>query len=166
MIEGQISPARFDVVGENDTDEIRRLTAGVRMVGPVEDLTRSYDTHRVFVAPTRFAAGLPHKVHEAAARGVPVVATPLLAGQLGWRHDVEILSAETPRAFADSCVQLYNDAGLWSRIRENALTRLERDCSPERFLDSLRLILHSDRRRASGEPPKPPRVPRTSTPAT
>lgn len=150
MIEGQIRPARFDVVGENDTDEIRRLaTAGVRMVGPVEDLTQAYDTHRIFVAPTRFAAGLPHKVHEAAARGVPVVATPLLAGQLGWRHDVEILSAETPRAFADSCVQLYNDADLWSRIRENALTRLERDCSPERFLDSLRLILHSDGGRAS-----------------
>ena len=151
MIEGQISPARFDVVGENHADEIRRLAAaGVTMVGPLEDLTQAYDTHRVFVAPTRFAAGLPHKVHEAAARGVPVVATPLLADQLGWRHEVEILSAETPRAFADSCVQLYRDAGLWSRIRANALTRLERDCSPERFLESLRRVVQPGGGRASG----------------
>jgi GT2 family glycosyltransferase len=142
MIEGRIPAARFDVVGENHAHEIRGLAAaGVTMLGPLEDLTDTYDDHRVFVAPTRFAAGLPHKVHEAAARGVPVVATPLLADQLGWRDGVELLTAETACGFAESCVQLYNDPGLWGHLRANALTRLERDCSPARFLDSLRSIL-------------------------
>ena len=142
LIEGRIGPAAFDVVGENHAHEIRGLAgAGVTMVGPLEDLTESYDTHRVFVAPTRFAAGIPLKIQEAAARGIPVVATPLLANQLGWRDGVELLTGEGPDAFAEACVRLYTDAGLWSTLRQNALTRLERDCSPAQFIDSLSLIL-------------------------
>jgi len=149
LIEGRIAPAGFDVVGENHAPETRRLAAdGVSMVGPLEDLTPSYDAHRVFVAPTRFGAGLPHKVHEAAARGVPVVTTPLVADQLGWRDGVELLAADTPRAFADACLSLYTDAGLWSALRESALARLERDCSPATFRLSLEAILGSNGRGA------------------
>jgi len=54
----------------------------VTLRGPVTDLTPLYDSHRVFVAPTRFAAGVPYKVHEAASFGLPVVATDLLRRQL------------------------------------------------------------------------------------
>ena len=76
LIEASVEGARFDVAGENHAREIGALANGsVRMLGPVADLTPVYDSHRIFVAPTRFAAGLPHKVHEAAAHGLPVVAT-------------------------------------------------------------------------------------------
>lgn len=54
--------------------------------GSAVDLTPLYNAHRVFVAPTRFGAGLPYKVHVAASSGVPVVATELLRGQSGWRR--------------------------------------------------------------------------------
>ncbi len=64
---------------------LRRLAApGVQFQPDVDDLTRLYNNARVFVAPTRFAAGIPLKVIEAAARGVPVVCSKLLARQLGW----------------------------------------------------------------------------------
>ena len=142
LIEASVEGARFDVAGENHAREIGALANGsVRMLGPVADLTPVYDSHRIFVAPTRFAAGLPHKVHEAAAHGLPVVATPLIAEQLGWRAGAELLTAETPRAFAETCVQLYNDASLWAELRANALRRVESDCSPGLFLGSLRRIL-------------------------
>jgi GT2 family glycosyltransferase len=141
LIEDGIAPARFDVVGENRAAGTRWPAAGVSLLGPLDDLTQTYDSHRVFVAPTRFAAGLPHKVHEAAARGVPVVATPLLAQQLGWRDGVELLAAESARAFAEACLRLYNDASLWSSLRANALARLERDCSPALFRRSLQAVL-------------------------
>jgi GT2 family glycosyltransferase len=147
LIEGRIGRAAFDVVGENHAHEIRGLAAaGVTMVGPLEDLIQAYDGHRVFVAPTRFAAGIPLKVQEAAAHGIPVVATPLLAHQLGWRDGVELLAAESAGAFAEACVRLYHDAGLWSTLRENALARLERDCSPVLFRRSLRAILGANGR--------------------
>jgi glycosyltransferase involved in cell wall biosynthesis len=145
LIESMVAGARFDVAGENHAGEILGLANGaVRMLGPVEELAPTYDRRRVFVAPTRFAAGIPHKVHEAAAHGLPVVATPLIAEQLGWRDGAELLTAETPRAFAERCAQLHGDSALWAELRGNALRRVERDCSPELFVGSLRRILQGD----------------------
>ena len=56
---------------------------GIILRGAVADPAPLYNAHRVFVAPTRFAAGLPYKVQEAASYGVPVVATRTAAGAVG-----------------------------------------------------------------------------------
>jgi glycosyltransferase involved in cell wall biosynthesis len=103
------------------------------ILGAVPDLAEVYNRARVFVAPTRFAAGIPLKVYDAAANGIPIVLTPLLASQLGWTHDHEALVAETPQAFADACCTLHEDEVLWERIRANAMARVAEDCSAERF---------------------------------
>ena len=101
----------------------------VTLRGPVSDLELLYDQHRVFVAPTRFAAGMPYKVHEAASFGLPVVATELLRRQLGWADGNELLAAEAsdPAAFARHVVALQRDEGLWHHLRNSALHRLHRD---------------------------------------
>ena len=91
----------------------------------------------------RFAAGIALKVHQAAASGVPVVATSVLASQLGWRDGEEILVADTPQAFADAVYRLYTDEALWNRVRRNALRRISEDYSVERFQASLRETLSS-----------------------
>ncbi len=65
----------------------------VTLRGTVAELERLYDSHRIFVAPTRFAAGAPYKVHEAAAFGLPVVATELVRDQLGWQNGEDLLAA-------------------------------------------------------------------------
>ena len=80
----------------------------------------------VFVAPSRFAAGLPHKVHEAAARGIPVVATSLLAEQLGWR-DGQIAIADDAEEFATRCVELYQDQDVWNSMHVLATFTFECD---------------------------------------
>jgi GT2 family glycosyltransferase len=98
----------------------------VRLLGAVADLAPLYDSHRVFVAPTRFAAGKPYKVHEAASFGLPVVATSLLCRQLGWTDQRDLLAADAadPDAFAGFAVALQQDEALWNTVRENALQRL------------------------------------------
>jgi len=97
-----------------------------------------YDRSRVFVAPTRFAAGVPHKVHEAAANGVPTIVTELLCGQLRWRKGSEILAAGNEVEFANQCIRLYRDEELWKRVREGGFEAVSRDCSPDRFRASIR----------------------------
>ena len=116
-----------------------RNRGGVRFVGPQVDLDPLYDAAAVFVAPTRFAGGIPIKVLEAAVHGVPAVVSPLLAEQLGWTPDEEILVAPTddPKAFAQACRRLLNDAALWSRIQAGARERARRDGSPESFRQQL-----------------------------
>lgn len=114
---------------------------GIRVWGRVEDLTDLYDRTRLFIAPTRFSAGIPHKAHEAAAHGLPLVATTLIGAQLGWQHDEELLLADDAADFASACVKLYQDGALWKRLRQNALKRIETDCSPELFSERLKTIV-------------------------
>ncbi|MBI3400181.1 MAG: glycosyltransferase [Acidobacteria bacterium] len=108
----------------------------------VEDLTPLYDDARVFVAPTRYAAGIPLKIVEAAARGVPVVCSMLVAGQLGWRSDEELIAADDPPAIARAIAGLFSDAGRWQRQREAALKRVAREYSVEAFRDEVARALH------------------------
>jgi glycosyltransferase involved in cell wall biosynthesis len=115
--------------------------SGVRILGRVDDLSPLYEQARLFVAPTQFAAGIPFKVHDAAAAGLPVVASTLLAEQLGWRPGEEILASDDPDTFAELCYRLHEEPQLWRRIREGALRAMERDCSPENFDHKLDSIL-------------------------
>lgn len=113
----------------------------IQVKGVVKDLTRLYDECRVFVAPTRFSAGLPLKVLGAAAHGLPVVATALTGSQLGWNHDEELLLAEGEESFAAACIRLYQDRDLWQRLRQNALKRVATECSPESFAEQLKAVI-------------------------
>jgi glycosyltransferase involved in cell wall biosynthesis len=134
----------FTIAGVAGSERVHELAGpGVRITGPLSDLTELYDSSRVFVAPTRYAAGIPHKVHEAAAYGVPTVTTTLIAEQLGWKSGEELLAAdaEDPVGFAQQCIRLFQSQELWERLRENALVRIQRDCSEEQFARTLRQAL-------------------------
>jgi O-antigen biosynthesis protein len=100
-----------------------------------------YDTAKIFIAPSRFAAGIPLKILDAAAHGIPIVATSLLGHQLGWTNGEELLLADNAEDFAESCIKLYNDPVLWQKLRENALNRVAQDCSQESFDQTIKKIL-------------------------
>jgi hypothetical protein len=118
---------------------------GVALLGVCADLRPHYDAARMCVAPTRFAAGIPIKVLDAARHGVPVVATSLLARQLGWRDGVELLVADDAPAFAAAIAHLHEDAVLWSRLRAGAWAALDRDYAPTRFSAGVRDLLDAAR---------------------
>jgi glycosyltransferase involved in cell wall biosynthesis len=115
----------------------------VDLRGPQEDLAPFYDEHRLFIAPTRFAAGIPYKLHEAAAHGLPIVASALLARQLGWQDEAELLTADTadPDHFASQIIRLYHDADLWEKIRAQAAERIAQENAPQVYDERLREIL-------------------------
>lgn len=115
---------------------------GVALLGSVADLAAHYASARVFVAPTRYAAGIPLKVLEATQHGVPVVASPLIADLLGWRDGVELLVGEDPAAFAAAFARLQADDDLWQRMATGAQAALARDYAPARFADALRVLVH------------------------
>jgi hypothetical protein len=125
-----------------------RIGHGIVTMGRVPDLTETYGSARVFVAPTRYASGIPLKVYEAAARGVPCVITPLLAQQLGWTHRREVLVAATPKEFAKACLKLYTDKALWTKIRKKALARVAKDCSRRAFDRVVRGVVQDIAKRA------------------
>ncbi len=121
-------------------DEIADDT--VQILGMQEDLRPLYDRARIFVVPTRYAAGLPFKAYEAAGYGVPMVVSPLIARQMQWRDGAEYLAASDPDQMAENCVRLYGDEKLWECLRANSLARLEAELGPAAFGANLRSILN------------------------
>jgi GT2 family glycosyltransferase len=141
LVQAALGPdAVLDVVGVCESAAVRALNSpSIRVHGRVADLAPYFDRRRVFIVPTRFAAGVPHKAHEAASRGLPIVATPLIACQLGW-HD-EVLVADGAPAFAQACIRLHGEPSTWLRLRNAALAAVERDCSPTAFRRAVREIV-------------------------
>ena len=115
----------------------------ITLRGTIADMTPLYDAHRVFVAPTRYAAGMPYKIHEAASHGVPVVATELLAQQLGWESGEDILTADAtdPATFAKHVLALYRSETLWNHIRFGAAVRIRYECGRKPFEQTVAEIL-------------------------
>jgi glycosyltransferase involved in cell wall biosynthesis len=115
----------------------------VTLRGAVAETEPLYNAHRVFIAPTRYAAGTPYKIYEAASFGVPVVATELLRQQMGWEDGKELLAADSadPAQFARHVVTLYRDPALWQALRDNALARLAAENGREHYVQALTTIL-------------------------
>jgi GT2 family glycosyltransferase len=131
-------PCTFFVVGSNQSAAIAALeSTDVRIVGTVDDLDPWYARVRAFVIPTRYAAGIPLKLYEASAFGVPSVVTPLVATQVGWRDRSELLVGASPEDFARGVIELYSDQALWERVRTRAVAAVERDCSRVAFSAAL-----------------------------
>ena len=112
---------------------------GVNFMGPVTHLAPLFATHRAFVAPTRFGAGLPTKVMEAAGFGVPVACTDLLTRQMSWEHGRQVLSApiDRPEVFARNVAKLLTDKKVWARVRAGAHAAVEAEFSPRHFREQL-----------------------------
>ena len=130
------------VAGLVESDDVRQVAGPrVEFLGTVPDLTAVYGRARLFIAPTRFAAGIPHKVQEASAAGLPVVATQLIAKQLNRSDLAGILTANTPAEFSEACYRLYSDPVLWKKIRESALECVGSECDGSRFAQSISDVL-------------------------
>jgi GT2 family glycosyltransferase/glycosyltransferase involved in cell wall biosynthesis len=132
---------RLQVVGYNAAEAVGHYASDrVEVVGYAEDLTPYYDGCRVFVVPHRRSAGIPWKLSEAMARGVPAVVSDLTALQLGLEDGREALVGRTPEELADHVVRLYTDEALWKEVRTNALEFVRRNHDPEalgRALDDI-----------------------------
>jgi O-antigen biosynthesis protein len=139
---------KFLIAGTNLVPELKIKVAAldnpdIKFMGELPDLAPLYNQARIFVAPTRYAAGIPQKVCEAAASGIPVVSTSLIAQQLDWTAGEDLLVADSANALAEECVRLYTDSALWERIRANSASKVIKDCSPEVFDARLAGLLES-----------------------
>ncbi len=132
----------FVIAGTNRSPVIEALAGeGIVVTGTVKSLLPYYRSARVFVAPTRYAAGTPRKLLEAASFGIPSVVTPLLAGQLNWTDGRETLTGADPKTFADAVVRLYTDESLWAHLRQSALERIGNSYDRKTITGNLKKIL-------------------------
>jgi O-antigen biosynthesis protein len=122
------------IAGYGTTEALADLRVdGVNILGCQNDLTGLYNEARVFIVPTRYAAGIPLKALEAAAFGVPLVVSGLIGEQLGWEHGKHCLIADDPTFFAEGCCRAYEEQELWEQLRSNGLERVKSELNEETF---------------------------------
>lgn len=124
----------LNVTGKSHSSRLRNCNlTGLNLMGHVNELAPLYQTQKLFVATTRFATGIPWKVHEAMAHGIPCVISQLLANQLGVTDGKEALVCNNAAEAIDKTIKLYTDASLWASIREEGYNLVKRDCDIEKF---------------------------------
>lgn len=104
------------------------LPQGERIVylGEIDDLTTLYNEARFFIAPTRYAAGIPYKLYEAAAYGLPAIASDVLCKQISWIAGSEIIQIKLCN-IEDVCelmLKLYYNKKLWEELKSFSMERI------------------------------------------
>ena len=112
----------FDIVGRAPARAVRKLSAtpSVRVHGEVADLHPYLAGADVSVAPMRISRGVPNKILEAMAVGIPVVATTEAIKGLRVTDEEDLLLGDTPERFAEQVVRLLSDHKLRVRITKHA----------------------------------------------
>lgn len=123
-------PYNLTVVGKSD---------GTDSLGYIENLDDIYDSHKVFVAPHRVSGGVPCKIYDAMANGIPCVVSSQLASQLDTSGCY--LEADSPENFSQQIRLLYEDEDLWLEIQDRARNFIIVNCNQEVFNHSVSEIL-------------------------
>ncbi|MBN8226587.1 glycosyltransferase [Corallococcus macrosporus] len=121
LVSADLATSKLMVVGRSPPASVRALenerlvvTGSVPSVAPY--LARALAT----AIPLRAGSGTRLKVLEAAAAGVPVVATRLAVEGLPVVEGQHVLLAESPQEFAAALRRLRNDPALCKKLADNA----------------------------------------------
>ena len=133
-LKSTLPEATLNVVGFAEASQLQSIknTPGIIFHGKQDCLKNFYDRARVFIAPTRFAAGIPLKVCEAVGQGLPTVMTQILWEQLEWPLYSDLaIDWQEPQKFIDCCVKIYTDENFWQAKSNNGLAYVGENFSPE-----------------------------------
>lgn len=133
----------FRVIGFSMPESFQGIEnqPGVCLMGYQKDLHDYYSRAALAVVPLRAGTGTRMKILESMAYGCPVVSTSIGARGLKVTHGKNILIADEPEAFANSCMSLLESPGLAASISEKGLLLQRKHYSPEvllRHYDGLR----------------------------
>jgi polysaccharide biosynthesis protein PslH len=125
--------ARLLIVGPHPPAAIARFGSmrGVEVTGAVADVARYYRLADLVVAPLRAGGGTRLKIIEAAAYGVPVVATRIAAEGTTFQPGVDMLVADHEDRFLHACLLLARNRPLAKRMAARARIRVKQDYCPE-----------------------------------
>ena len=142
LVRQQRPDARLALAGQGN-DALSFVTpemAGVEPLRFVADISALYDRCAAFVCPMVNGGGTRIKLLEAAAFGLPIVATAMGAEGLALKDGEAIMLAETDAALADACVVLLNAADERARTGEAGRQAIARNFDAEAVQQRLEAV--------------------------
>jgi glycosyltransferase involved in cell wall biosynthesis len=127
-VRSELSQARCVIAGAEPSRAVEKLASdGVDVVADPPDLEALWSRAAVLVCPLRWGAGSRIKILEAAASGVPVVATRFSVEGLEFAERAEFLAAEEPSELAAAVVSLARNVAAADELAMRARRAVERN---------------------------------------
>lgn len=101
-----------------------RYSAGIEVLGFVDNLDELYAKSRFMAAPILVGGGTRFKIIEAASYGKPTVSTTIGAEGIDLENETEILLRDNPGDFAEACLKLLRDSELCNEIGMRARSKV------------------------------------------
>jgi len=141
----RVPETRFAVVGPEDPDKADALdgadranarAAGVRLLGARDDVPVLYRGMDVYVLAS-YREGFPRSAMEAAAMGLPIVATDIRGCRQVVEHGVTglLVPPRDPRALGDAIERLVLDPELRARMGAKAREKARKEFDQQRCID-------------------------------
>ena len=136
---------RVCVIGPDDPDKAGSITTaertaaesvGVRFLGPRKDMARLYRGMDIHVLASH-REGFPRAAMEAAAMGLPIVATDVRGCRQVVQHDVTglLVPREDPAALAEAIALLAADPNRRTRMGTAAMAKATREFDQDRCIE-------------------------------
>lgn len=156
---------RVVVAGDRPAPRVRRAVANagprVRLIESPRDMRSILAQATLALAPMRCGSGVPVKVLEAWAAGVPVVATPwAVAGTSGRQGEDFRIVGTHPIEWVGAILELLGDPAARQRLSENGRQRLAADYSRDVVREQLLGVVRGLTPPPTAESPPAPRAAR------
>ena len=145
LVRAQIPEAKLMLAGARPDQKVKDLANDLTEVtGWVDDIRDCYAQAKVFVAPMMIGTGLQNKLLEAMAMEIPCITSTLANNALKAKPDSEILIAKTAQEYADSVIELLQNAEKAKRIAAAGHELVSKQFSWEGATKPLLDILSAD----------------------
>jgi len=147
------------IVGADPSRRVRRLgrLGGVTVTGSVPEVQPYVQRSAVTIAPLNIARGTQNKILESLAMGVPVVCSTLAAGGVDATPGEHLLTASSPREYANAILRILEDPAQRSRLARAGRARVLSHHTWEHSMTKMDAIidrcLASFKRRYEGSEP-------------
>lgn len=115
--------ARLKIVGKNAGEKVRQLgkLPGIRFVGEVDDIRPYAHEAAATILPMRCGGGIKNKLLEAAAMGLPILASPKAVQGLFWpEHLTPLQVCHKPKDWVHQIERVWYDGILSKQLRQDA----------------------------------------------
>jgi glycosyltransferase involved in cell wall biosynthesis len=123
LIKRERPDVRLRLVGYGGHAALGSPGPDIDILGRVADASEEMATWWATIVPVRIGAGTRIKVLEAFSRKCPLVGTRIGVFGHDITHETEVLLADTPEDFAQSCLRLVRDPAFGVTMAERAWTR-------------------------------------------
>ncbi|MGH9027396.1 MAG: glycosyltransferase, partial [Acidimicrobiia bacterium] len=134
VVIGPEDPTKADSISGDELDRARH--AGFRLLGHRDDIDALYAAMDIFVLPSH-REGFPRAVMEAAAMGLPIVATDIRGCREVVDHDVNglLVPVREPAALARAIQRLGDETDTRIRMGNAGRVRAEAEFDEQRVVD-------------------------------